>query len=265
MIPPQADKSKVLSFQVAEDAGSIDYAPSYVFQLGHERGPDLGTLFTELHLPFIDAALKKRWIVISPDFQGPNSAYLANKLAGQATLDGIRAAINSGSFAGVSKDPTVAMWVYSGGSFASLWAAELQPEYAPELKIAGAAVGGLGSSISSAIAANDGSKSAGLIVGAVSGQANAYPKLRQIIDKHILPMNRNRFNKALHQCSLANRKQFSEQDVLALFDDRNLFFTNPDIITILEENDTGKALLGFVFSHTRLSRTRSARSTRRTD
>ncbi|KAM4063222.1 secretory lipase domain-containing protein [Hirsutella rhossiliensis] len=240
MIPNNTDTSKVLSFQVAEDAASIDCAPSYVFQQGHKRGPDFGTLFTELQLFHMTAAIHKGWIVISPDFLGPESAFLANKLAGHATLDGIRAALKSADFTGVSKSPTVAMWGYSSGSLASLWAAELQPEYAPELKIAGAAVGGLVPSIATTLATVNGAANAGLVAGGILGLTKVYSELRQIVDKHILPKYRKPFYKALKQCSLANGKELFGQDVMAMFDDRNLILTNPKITGILHENDIGK-------------------------
>ncbi|XP_044716044.1 secretory lipase domain-containing protein [Hirsutella rhossiliensis] len=166
------------------------------------------------------AAIHKGWIVISPDFLGPESAFLANKLAGHATLDGIRAALKSADFTGVSKSPT--------------------PEYAPELKIAGAAVGGLVPSIATTLATVNGAANAGLVAGGILGLTKVYSELRQIVDKHILPKYRKPFYKALKQCSLANGKELFGQDVMAMFDDRNLILTNPKITGILHENDIGK-------------------------
>ncbi|MFE1593503.1 lipase family protein [Nocardia sp. NPDC058705] len=86
-------------------------------------------------------ALKRGWTMAVPDHLGPNFAYGAAKLGGQVTLDGIRAVrqVEQLRVAG----SRVAMAGYSGGGMATAWAAALQPEYAPELEIAGAAMGGV--------------------------------------------------------------------------------------------------------------------------
>lgn len=81
------------------------------------------------------------WSVALPNHLGPNSAYGAAKLGGQITLDGIRA-IQRVAQLSVAKSP-VAMLGYSGGGMATAWAAALQPTYAPELHIVGAAEGGV--------------------------------------------------------------------------------------------------------------------------
>ncbi|GKU11253.1 unnamed protein product, partial [Fusarium langsethiae] len=134
LVPYKADFTKVLSYQVAEDAAYVGCAPSYALQFASATGGPLGTIVTQAELLLMEAALEQGWVVVAPDHEGPDAAYLANKLAGYATLDGIRAAINSANFTGISKNPTVAMWGYSGGSIASAAAAELQQSYAPELR-----------------------------------------------------------------------------------------------------------------------------------
>ncbi|MFC6010533.1 lipase family protein [Nocardia lasii] len=88
-----------------------------------------------------NAVLKRGWTMAVPDHLGPNFAYGAAKLGGQVTLDGIRAVRQVEQLRiGGSR---VAMAGYSGGGMATAWAAALQPEYAPELPIAGAAMGGV--------------------------------------------------------------------------------------------------------------------------
>lgn len=57
----------------------------------------------------MEAALEQGWIVIVPDYLGPHSAFLANRLSGQAILDGIRATLNSADLTGI-QDPTITMW-----------------------------------------------------------------------------------------------------------------------------------------------------------
>ncbi|OAA52978.1 Lipase, secreted [Cordyceps fumosorosea ARSEF 2679] len=240
LVPHNADMTKVLSYQVAEDAADINCAPSYAFQFQHATGPDKGTMTTESELLLVEGAMEQGWVVIAPDFLGPDAAFLANKLAGHAVLDGIRAAINSNPFTGISKNPTVAMWGYSGGSVASMWAAELQPSYAPELVIAGAAVGGTVPNITSVVTSINGKPHAGLIPTGVVGLMNQYAELRPVVEQHILPQFRDKFFTVRHQCLDADAKEFKNQDILAMFDDRDLVYTNPTAIRIITENTLGR-------------------------
>ncbi|WP_375540281.1 lipase family protein [Nocardia sp. XZ_19_385] len=91
--------------------------------------------------PGWNVLLQRGWSVALPDHLGPNFAYGAAKLGGQITLDGIRAVKRVDELR-VAKSPTT-MIGYSGGGMATAWAAALQPKYAPELEIAGAAMGGV--------------------------------------------------------------------------------------------------------------------------
>lgn len=63
--------------------------------------------------------------------------------AGYATLDSLRAVMRSGNITGIDSKPTTTMLGYSSGGQAVGWATELHPTYAPELEIAGAALGGV--------------------------------------------------------------------------------------------------------------------------
>ncbi|UGT61592.1 lipase family protein [Nocardia asteroides] len=91
--------------------------------------------------PALNVALARGWSVALPDHLGPNFAYGAARLGGMITLDGIRAVRQVGEL-GVGGSP-VTMAGYSGGGMATAWAAALAPRYAPELEIAGAALGGV--------------------------------------------------------------------------------------------------------------------------
>lgn len=195
--------------------------------------------FTQAELLLVEVALEQGWVVIVPDFLGPKGAFLANELAGHAALDGIRAAINSASFTGISRDPTVAMWGYSGGSLASLWAAELQPTYAPELRTVGAAVGGTVPNITTVVTSVNKNAAAGLIPAGVLGLANQYSELDELLDKHVLPQHRDEFFKARHQCFLANVAQFNSRDVVAMFEDPGLVYTRPTAVRIVGMNNPG--------------------------
>ncbi|MGY2028029.1 lipase family protein [Nocardia gipuzkoensis] len=90
--------------------------------------------------PILNVALAQGWQVALPDHLGPQVALGAARLGGQIVLDGIRALKRLPAL-DLEHSPTV-MAGYSGGGLATAWAAELQPTYAPELKLAGAAIGG---------------------------------------------------------------------------------------------------------------------------
>ncbi|PNY25270.1 Lipase 4 [Tolypocladium capitatum] len=240
LVPPHADFSKILSYQVAEDSAYVNCGPSYAWQQSHSQGPENGTLITELELLLVQGALDQGWVVIAPDFLGPNAAFLANGLAGHATLDGIRAAINSASFTGIRPNPTISMWGYSGGAQATLWAAELQPSYAAELNIAGAAAGGPAPNLANVIAQANGKASAGLIAAGFAGLSNQYPEVLPVLDQHLLPQNRSEFEKVRSQCYLADGQDFTNKNVLSMFDDPTLPFTNALLSSLLTENGPGQ-------------------------
>ncbi|KAK2593086.1 hypothetical protein QQS21_009216 [Conoideocrella luteorostrata] len=237
LVPYNADLSKVLSYQVAEDSSTINCAPSYALQF---EGQQNGTSSTQAELLLMEGGLEQGWVVIVPDFLGPKGAFLANALSGHATLDGIRAAINSGPVTGISKKPTVTMWGYSGGSVASMWAAELQPSYAPELVIAGAAVGGAVPSITTVVTEVNGKPSAGLIASGVLGLTHQYPELATVVAQHILPQYKSEFYKADAQCLGANINDFANKDIVGMFDDRSLVYTNPTAVKITSANRLGQ-------------------------
>ncbi|MBF6239182.1 lipase family protein [Nocardia otitidiscaviarum] len=91
--------------------------------------------------PAYNFALRRGWSIAMPDHLGPNFAYGAAKLGGLITLDGIRAVQRVEQFR-LSGSPVV-MAGYSGGGMATAWAAALAKTYAPELRIEGAAAGGV--------------------------------------------------------------------------------------------------------------------------
>lgn len=92
-------------------------------------------------VPLLNTMLLRGWSIALPDHLGPNAAYGAARLGGQITLDGIRAALRVPEL-GLADSPA-AMLGYSGGGMATGWAAALAPRYAPELRLVGAAQGGV--------------------------------------------------------------------------------------------------------------------------
>ncbi|CEL11464.1 hypothetical protein ASPCAL14566 [Aspergillus calidoustus] len=239
LIPHNADYTKLLSYQVFQDAADPSCSPSFALQQFSDAGEALALAIPQIEYLFMSSALNKGWIVTVPDYLGPKSAYGANIISGQAVLDNIRAALASTSITGISSRAAAAMWGYSGGSLASGWAAELQPSYAPELKIAGAALGGTVPEILPVIDAINKGTSVGLLIAGLKGLANEYPSAAQLIRENIIPAKWAEFNKTQELCLVGNLLEYQNDDIYSYFKDENIF-TNHEATKILNENSMGQ-------------------------
>jgi hypothetical protein len=155
----------VVSLQTPEDSVGTQCAPSYQIATG-----------TDVQ----DAALGAQlllagWAVALPDFEGPKSVFLAGPQAGHAVLDGIRAVKSFGTD-GVGATNPWALDGYSGGAEATAWAAQLQPSYAPDVRLVGAAMGGTPSDPAAVARYIDGGPFAGFEFAASYGVAAEFPE-----------------------------------------------------------------------------------------
>lgn len=90
--------------------------------------------------------LGKEYVVASPDYEGPYSAFIAGRLAGMGVLDGMRA-VQSFKPLGLASKPKIFGSGYSVGAIATEWAASLASQYVPDLNIVGWAMGGTPSNL----------------------------------------------------------------------------------------------------------------------
>ncbi|RDW81510.1 putative secretory lipase [Aspergillus mulundensis] len=238
LIPHNADYTKVLSYQVAQDAADPNCSPSFALQQYSDAGEALALIMPQLEYLFMSSALNKGFVVIIPDHLGPKSAFLANTLSGQAVLDNVRAALASTDITGISSQATVALWGYSGGSLASGFAAELQPSYAPELKLAGAALGGTVPQIFPVIEASNKGVFTGLLPAGIQGLANEYPAAQQLIREGIRPETWAEFNKTQQLCLTGNILEYIGQDVYSYTIAPDVFET-PLANSVMEPNAMG--------------------------
>lgn len=162
-----AGRRPLVSYQAAIDSLGTQCNPSYTLRTGTQK--ELATLYPLLALGYA---------VTTPDFEGPRMAYTAGLLAGRTTLDGVRAseALPGTGLAG--RRTPLALFGYSGGAQATVWAAEQQPTYAPELRPRAIAAGGIPADIEPIARAADGSLFAGVEFGGVFGVAREFPELR---------------------------------------------------------------------------------------
>jgi hypothetical protein len=168
LIPKAAPATgrKLVSFQSFYDSLTLDCSPS-----------GQATSNTLLEKTFFQSALNKGYIVTMADYEGLESQWIVAKNSGQGVLDGIRATLRF-SKSGLNATTPVGMLGYSGGGFATAWAAELAAGYAPELKIIGAAQGGLPVNPINVAKKVDGGFWAGAYLGAVVGLSRGYPELK---------------------------------------------------------------------------------------
>lgn len=233
MEPNNADKTKFVSYQVAEDSVAPQCATSYQLRAGSNgTGTTAG-----VELLLIDALLEQGWMVSSPDYEGPNGAFLATAQTAQGVLDGIRAAL-AFSDAGISPTAQIAMWGYSGGALATAWSTELLPIYAPELKITTAAFGGVPVNITAALGLINKSISAALAFIGINGLSAAYPDLAQYVSDNLVNSTRAKFYAAKDDCLTNEVSTYAFQDVYTYFSNANPL-NNPIPQRVLTQNTMG--------------------------
>ncbi|KGQ90618.1 lipase 6 [Candida albicans P34048] len=233
--PKNADPSKVVSYQNWEDASNINCSPSY----GSQLGAPLSTILTQLDMTFIVPPLKSGYYVVLPDYEGPKSTFGVGRQSGKATLDSIKAVLKTKDFSGINDDAKVVLWGYSGGSFASGWAAVLQPEYAPELKdnLIGAALGGFAANLTGIAESVDGEVFSGFIPLALNGIANEYPDFKKRLYEEVKPGAKADLQKGAENCLAASLISYPMYQ----------YFTGPRRVfekgwSLLEDKTIGKTL-----------------------
>jgi pimeloyl-ACP methyl ester carboxylesterase len=159
---------------VAEDSASVNCEPSYVLRAGLlAQGGGSGS--GSLEGLTVYEALNLGYALVYPDYEGPQSQWLAGPQAGYASLDAIRAAL-SYRRDGLKPGARVGLWGYSGGGGATAWVAALKGEYAPELNVVGAAIGSASNSDLAKVLTNlDGGLLDGFIFTGIVGLERATP------------------------------------------------------------------------------------------
>ncbi|MDG3010458.1 hypothetical protein G4X40_09900 [Rhodococcus sp. D2-41] len=165
---PDGDRPLV-GYQIAIDGLAAKCNPSYSLRRG-----------TEAELALIVPLLQRGYAVVVTDYEGPRYAYGAGVMAGQATLDGIRAAERLPGTGLAAAATPVALWGYSGGGQATGWAAQLQPTYAPELNLRAVALGGAPSDMRAVGQRMDGTFMSGIFLMGVIGVSREYPELADL-------------------------------------------------------------------------------------
>lgn len=199
--PAAGSNKALLSYQIAYDTADVDSSPSYSF-------------YTDPVLEDITASLGRGWWVNVPDYEGPLASFTAGAQSGHATLDSIRAVLSANL--GLSPKSRYAIWGYSGGALASGWAAELQGEYAPELKFAGVALGGTPARTESVLGAVNGGVFAGLIPAAFLGLSTQHRALYELVHE------KTKIEGVFNRTYFLAARDFSTNECLAVFAFQNI-------------------------------------------
>ncbi|WP_158881806.1 lipase family protein [Amycolatopsis anabasis] len=144
-------------------------APSYHLRSG-----------TEIEIAFLVQAMLKGWAVAVTDYEGLGTpgthTYAVAQSEGRALLDVARAATRLPE-TGLTPASPVGAFGYSQGGQAAAAAGELQPAYAPDVKLVGVSEGGVPADLNEVAKFNDGGAAFGLVAGAAVGYSTAYPEL----------------------------------------------------------------------------------------
>ena len=165
-------KRPIVSYQVPEDSVGSTCAPSYNIVDGKAGDPGTDAVVEVARIaPF----LAEGWALAIPDHEGPQAYFGVAQESGPITLDGIRAVKSFTGDDSIGADSPVGMSGYSGGAQATGWAAQLQPTYAPDLKLTGAALGGLPANLAAVGKYLDGGPFAGFEFAVAQSFVRAYP------------------------------------------------------------------------------------------
>ena len=225
LVPHDADFSSLLSYQAEIDSPWDGCFTSLALQ----QSANIGGVSSQYSMLWYISMLDRGWVVALHDYEGPNGALAAGLEAGQAVLDGIRAVLQSESITGVLSTAITVIWGYSGGAIATEWALELQPNYAPELSIAGGAIGGVAADLISSLKYANKGVLAGFIPAALIGISNAYPDFRTYLMSQLVPSTSQQFLDAGTQCLPQSAVEFIGQDIFGYFESGQGFMDNPII------------------------------------
>ncbi|MFE4463355.1 lipase family protein, partial [Nocardia tengchongensis] len=139
--------------------------------------------------------------VLVTDYIGmgtPGIHTYANRIEeAHAVLDAARAA---NRLAGTSAYTPLAFWGYSQGGGASAAAAEMQPDYAPELNLKGTWAGAPTADLSAILDRIEGSLIGGAVGFALNGFLDRYPELKPELDARVTPAGHGLLDELSNAC-----------------------------------------------------------------
>ncbi|EAW17367.1 putative lipase [Aspergillus fischeri NRRL 181] len=239
IVPQGANTSRILSYQIAYDAPDINCSPSYGLQKDANKAAAGWSLNQMI---FVAEALADAGspVLNIPDYEGSNAAFTVGPQSAYQTLDSIRAATQSGEITGIDKDAETVLFGYSGGGYASEWAVEFHHDYASDVNIIGAAIGGPPPNIMKTYKHVNGKLST-LNVWAMLGVMNAIRDIDIWMRGDLKDEHREKFLGALQRCSEPEDKP----PKIPTWANINNWFKNGDeFLTKFESNLTEIGVMG---------------------
>lgn len=218
---------KLLSYQSMYDSLQLNCTPSGLTTSGKlfEKG-------------YVNDALDKGVVVVLTDYEGLQSQWIAGLNTAHGVLDGIRAA-QKFSKSGLSRTTPVGLMGYSGGGHATAWANEVALEYAPELNIVGAAMGGLPVNPLNVARKVDGGLFAGVYFGAVLGLSRANPQIN--VNDYASPAGLTMLKDMGNRCLLGMMEGQPEILTPYAFKKSSTYLKDPNFLDLPEMKAIGDA------------------------
>ncbi|EYT62698.1 lipase [Dietzia sp. UCD-THP] len=195
--------------------GMADHcAPSKTFQnLANVRTDPPGVGFGyELIQAY--AFLARGYAVAMTDLEGLGTpglhSYVNREASARAVLDLARTAPQIPG-ADIGPSPRTVFSGYSQGGGAVAAAAELHPQYAPEVNLVGTAAGSPPADLLATLEQADGSAIAGVIGYALNGLVDAYPEMGPLLDRYLNDEGRGMLAATSQQCIGETAIQFFHQ------------------------------------------------------
>ena len=183
-------QSTVVTYQIAYNSANVDMVPSIgLYWTFAQDYPEHGV---RSETSLIRELLSRGWMVSVPDYWGPDAAFGASVQGGHATLDGVRAVE---SLQNITHSPRTNnfIWGYSGGSMGTLAAAELQPEYAPDLVLSGTVIGGVVDDFSKSFETLNETPNSPAMISALIGITTQYPEAKEYLESRLVPETKEEF------------------------------------------------------------------------
>ncbi|KAI7499966.1 LIP-domain-containing protein [Hortaea werneckii] len=212
-VPANAKTDRFVSFQTAYDSADIVCNPSYNYRLGALQA-NIIAAFEEL---ILEVYLALGYIVASSDYEGPDAAFGAGRLAGMGVLDNMRA-VSSFEKLGLEDNPAIVGIGYSGGAIATGWAASLHSTYASELNIKGWASGGTPANLTGTTVFLDNTFNAGFLPTAIAGIStpSAYKaQLQPFLDNVLTSYGKYIIGAVRRLCAPGDLALFVDQSILS--------------------------------------------------
>jgi hypothetical protein len=167
-------------------------------------GEPVGSALSQAEILMIAAALGDGHAVSVPDWEGPTGSLFSPSEAAYIALDGVRAAERFGKLGLRGRATPVAAWGYSGGGFATSWVADLQPTYAPAIRLVGAGIGAPITSVEKTFAAINGGLFSGFYPSILPGMLRNNPTLRSSFERHLTPAGQALLRDGASRCLITN-------------------------------------------------------------